>query len=223
MLDIAVIRRDPDRVRNTLIRRGLDPSPVDEILRYDEEYRSALSAVERAKAEKNRLSLAIGEAEDKAAAARELRPKLSELAQRLEGLEERARSLSFSDEASPLRALLDNMPNLLDASVPEGAGESANVELRRWGEPRTFDFTPKPHWELGEMLGILDFSRAAKLSGSRFSVLAGAGARLSRALGAFFLDRAASRGYLRDRTAAPRFARDDVVDRTVEQVFRRDV
>ncbi len=195
MLDIAVIRRDPDRVRNSLIRRGLDPSPVDEILRYDEEYRSALSAVERAKAEKNRLSLAIGEAEDKAAAARELRPKLSELARRIEGLEERARSLSFSDEASPLRALLDNMPNLLDASVPEGAGESANLELRRWGEPRTFDFTPKPHWELGEMLGILDFSRAAKLSGSRFSVLAGAGARLSRALGAFFLDRAASRGY----------------------------
>ena len=112
MLDIAVIRRDPDRVRNTLIRRGLDPSPVGEILRYDEEYRSALSDVEQAKAEKNRLSLAIGEAEDKAATARELRPKLSELAQRLEGLEERARSLSVSGEASPLRALLDNMPNL---------------------------------------------------------------------------------------------------------------
>lgn len=196
MLDINLIRRDPERVRTALLRRGLDPSPVGEILRYDEEYRSALNAVERAKAEKNRLSLAIGEAQDRAAAARELRPQLSELAQRLEGLEEAARARSLSGEASPLRALLDNMPNLPDGSVPDGAGEAANVELRRWSEPRPFNFTAKPHWELGEELGILDFSRAAKLSGSRFSVLVGAGARLARALTAFFLDRAASRGYL---------------------------
>jgi seryl-tRNA synthetase len=88
------------------------------------------------------------------------------------------------------------MPNLLDASVPDGADETANLELRRWGEPRHFDFVPKPNWELGENLRILDFSRAAKLSGSRFVVLAGAGARLSRALTAFFLDRALDRGYL---------------------------
>ena len=111
-------------------------------------------------------------------------------------MEERARALSISDERSPLRALLDNMPNLLDDSVPDGTDESANVELRRWGEPRRFDFTPKPHWELGERLGILDFARAAKLSGSRFAVLTGAGARLARALVAFFLDRAANRGYV---------------------------
>ncbi len=196
MLDINLIRRDPDRVRHALLRRGLDPSPVGEILRYDDEYRSALSAVEQAKAQKNRLSLAIGEAQDRAAAARELRPKLNELAHRLQGLEESAGALSLSDAASPLRALLDDMPNLLDECVPDGAGEPANVELRRWSEPRTFDFAPKPHWELGEELGILDFARAGKLSGSRFSVLAGAGARLARALTAFFLDRAVSRGYL---------------------------
>ena len=196
MLDIALIRRDPDRVREALLRRGLDPSPVAEVLRYDEEYRSALTAVERAKAEKNRLSAAIGEAEDKAAAAREVRPKLDELAQRIAELEERARTLSLSDARSPLRALLDNMPNLLDDSVPDGADERANVEVRRWGEPRRFDFTPKPHWELGERLGILDFARASKLSGSRFAVLSGAGARLARALAAFFLDRAVERGYV---------------------------
>ena len=106
MLDIALIRHDPDRVRHALLRRGLDPSPVDEVLRYDEEYRSALTAVERAKAEKNRLSGEIGKAADKAAAARELRPKLDELARRIEGLEEVARALSVSDERSPLRALL---------------------------------------------------------------------------------------------------------------------
>ncbi|HZV76139.1 MAG TPA: serine--tRNA ligase [Candidatus Babeliales bacterium] len=195
MLDIALIRRDPDRVRESLRRRGLDVSPVGEVLRYDEEYRSALTAVERAKAEKNRLSTAIAEAQDKAAAARELRPQLDELAQRIAGLEQEARALSPSDPSSPLRALLDNMPNLLDASVPEGADEGANVEIRRWGEPRTSEFAPKPHWELGERLGILDLARAAKLSGSRFAVLRGAGARLERALAAFFLERATSRGY----------------------------
>jgi seryl-tRNA synthetase len=196
MLDIALIRRDPDRVRRSLRRRGLDPAPVGEVLRYDEEYRSALTAVERAKAEKNRLSAAIGEAKDKAAAAREVKPQLEELAQRIGALEETARALSLSDSASPLRALLDNMPNLLDDSVPDGTDERANVEVRRWGEPPAFGFTPKPHWELGERLGILDFGRAAKLSGSRFDVLRGNGARLARALETFFLDRAAGRGYV---------------------------
>ena len=91
---------------------------------------------------------------------------------------------------------MELVPNLLDDSVPDGADETANVELRRWGTPRSFDFDAKPHWELGERLGVLDFARAAKLSGSRFSILSGAGARLSRALASFFLDRAHARGYL---------------------------
>jgi seryl-tRNA synthetase len=195
MLDIALIRRDPDRVRESLVRRGLDPSPVADLLRYDEEYRSALTAVERAKAEKNRLSESIAQAADKAAAARELRPQLDEMARRIGELEERALALSPTDERSPLFALLDNMPNLLDASVPAGNDERSNVEVSRWGDPRGFEFEPKPHWELGEALGILDFARAAKLSGSRFAALSGPGARLARALGTFFLDRAAERGY----------------------------
>lgn len=196
MLDIALIRRDPDRVRRSLRRRGLDPAPVAEVLRYDEEYRSALTAVERAKAEKNRLSAAIGEATDKAAAARAVKPQLEELAHRIESLEESARALSISDPESPLRALLENMPNLLDDSVPDGSDESSNVEVRRWGKVPALGFEPKPHWELGEGLGILDFGRAAKLSGSRFAVLRGDGARLARALETFFLDRAALRGYV---------------------------
>jgi len=196
MLDIALIRRDPDRVRQALNRRGHDASPVGEVLRYDEEYRSALTAVERAKAEKNRLTAEIGQAADKAAAARERAPAIAELSRTIDATEEQARTLAPSDESSPLRALLANMPNILDASVPDGADESANIELRRWGAPRRFDFAPRPHWELGERLGILDFARAAKLSGSRFSVLTGAGARLARALAAFFLDRATGRGYV---------------------------
>ncbi len=162
----------------------------------DAEYRSALAAVETAKAEKNRLSAEIGKAADKAAAARELKPKLDELSQQIAQHEDRAKSLAPDNPDSPLRALLENTPNILDDSVPDGSGAEDNVCVRSWGTPREFAFAPKPHWELGEALDILDFERAAKLSGSRFSVLKGKGARLSRALVQYFLDRADERGYL---------------------------
>jgi len=195
MLDIALVRRDPDRVRLSLSRRGADPSIVDELLRCDEEYRSALTATERAKAEKNRLSASVGQAADRAAAAREVRPKIDALSLEIAASEERARALSASGDSSPLRAMLEQTPNLLDDSVPDGTDEASNIELRHWGTPRVFDFEAKPHWEIGERLGILDFARAAKLSGSRFAILTGAGARLSRALATFFLDRAQERGY----------------------------
>jgi seryl-tRNA synthetase len=195
MLDIVVVRRDPDRVRRSAQRRGLDPSFVDGVLRYDADYRAALTAVEQAQAEKNKLSAEIGKAADKAAAARDLRPKLDALSRTIGANEELARGLSPDTAESPLRALLSSSPNLLDDSVPEGGDANANVVTRAWGEPRHFDFTPKPHWEIGEALDILDFERAAKLSGSRFTVLMGAGARLSRAIVQFFLDRANRRGY----------------------------
>ncbi len=196
MLDTGLIRRDPERVRLSAKRRGLDPAFVDEVLRLDEEYRSALTAAESAQAEKNRLSAEIGKAADKAAAARELRPQLDELARRLEELEARVRELAPGEKHSPLHELLSQTPNILDDSVPDGADASSNVVLRKNGEPPKFSFGPLPHWELGERLGILDFSRAAKLSGSRFSILVGAGARLARALTQFFLDRAAAKGYV---------------------------
>jgi seryl-tRNA synthetase len=196
MLDIALVRRDPDRVRRSAQRRGNDPSFVDEILRLDGEYRSALAAVETAKAEKNRLSAEIGKAADKAAAAREHKPKLDEIAQEIAAYEDRARALAPDNAESPLRSLLENTPNILDDSVPDGKDPEDNVCVRSWGTPRTFSFAPKPHWQLGESLDILDFERAAKLSGSRFAVLKGKGARLSRALVQYFLDRAEERGYL---------------------------
>ncbi len=196
MLDIVVVRRDPDRVRRSARRRGQDPSFVDEILRLDTEYRSALTALEAAKAEKNRLSAEIGKAADKAAAARDLRPKLDEIAKAVAAGETRANELAPDAPESPLRALLASSPNLLDETVPDGADESANVVVRSWGEPAAFAFEPKPHYEIGEALGIIDFERATKLSGSRFAVLMGDGARLSRAIAHFFLDRAAAKGYL---------------------------
>jgi seryl-tRNA synthetase len=196
MLDIVVVRRDPDRVRRSARRRGLDPSFVDEVLRLDAEHRSALTAVESAKAEKNRLSAEIGKASDKAAAARELKPQLDALAQTIEAHEARAQGLSPDSAGSPLRGLLESHPNLLDDSVPDGNDADANSLLRAWGEPKALAFEAKPHWEIGEALGILDFERASKLSGSRFTVLRGKGARLSRALVSYFLDRANDRGYM---------------------------
>lgn len=195
MIDIAVVRREPDRLRKSAIRRGHDPSFVDEILRLDAEHRSALTALERAKAEKNRISGEIGRASDKAAAARDARPQLDALATEIGLHEELAKSLAPENDASPLRALLSQSPNILDDSVPDGTDEASNVVARSWGEPATFAFDPKPHWEIGEASGILDFERASKLSGSRFSVLRGAGARLSRAIAQFFLDAARDNGY----------------------------
>jgi seryl-tRNA synthetase len=201
MLDIALVRRDPDRVRQSAQRRGIDESFVGDILRLDTQYRSALAETERLKAEKNRLSAQIGKAADKAAAARELRPQLDEIAASIALHEETARTLAPDLPSSPLRALLENAPNILDDTVPDGSDATANVQVGRWGKPRTFDFEPKPHYELGEALGILDFARAAKLSGSRFSILKGKGARLQRAIAQFFLDKAAARGY--DEIAPP--------------------
>jgi seryl-tRNA synthetase len=196
MLDITLIRRDPDRVRRSAQRRGHDPSFVDDILRLDREYRGSLTEVETAKAEKNRISAEIGRAADKAAAAKEQAHDLARLASLIETQEARARELSPDNPQSQLHDLLAQSANILDDSVPDGAGEADNVLVRTHGKPRAFDFTPLPHWELGERLGILDFERAAKLSGSRFSIIRGAGARLSRAIVQFFLDRAASRGYV---------------------------
>lgn len=196
MLDIVIVRREPERVRGSAKRRGLDPAFVDDVLRLDEQYRSALTEVERAKAEKNRLSAEIGKASDKAAAARDLRPALDALSARIAGSETTVSSLSPDTDGSELRNLLTQTPNLLDDSVPDGRDESDNAVVRAGGRPTALTFEPKMHWELGEALGILDFERAAKLSGSRFVLLRGDGARLQRAVGQFFLDRAASKGYV---------------------------
>ncbi len=162
----------------------------------DSEYRSALAALETANAEKNRISSEIGKAADKAAAARDAKPKLDEIARAVALHEATAATLAPDAPGSPLRDVLEQTPNILDASVPDGRDADDNVIVRAWGEPRAFDFDAQPHWEIGERLRILDFERAAKLSGSRFSVLMGMGARLSRAIAQYFLDRAHDRGYV---------------------------
>jgi seryl-tRNA synthetase len=190
VLSIELLRREPDHVRVAARRRGGGAEFVDRVLRLDRERRAALTAVEALKAEKNALSAEIAKAADKKAAAAELRPRIAALDARIKAEGERLPELDREIDAE-----LAQVPNVLDGAVPDGSDEHANELVRTWGERPTLDFTPKPHWELGEALGILDFERAAKLSGARFSVLRGAGARLSRALVSFFLDRAARNGY----------------------------
>ena len=190
MLNLDLLRREPDRVRRAAGRRGIGPEFVDRILELDRERRAAITAVETLKAEKNALSAAIAKAADKRAAAAELRPKIAELDRRIE-----AAGAPLHDFDERIAAELAEIPNLLDDAVPDGSDESANQLMRAWGTPPQFAFAPQPHWEIGERLGIVDFERAVRLSGTRFAILRGPGARLSRALVSFFLYRAARNGY----------------------------
>jgi seryl-tRNA synthetase len=190
MLDLALLRRDPERVRRAAARRAAGAAFVDEVVALDTDLRAARTAVETLKAEKNALTAQISKAADRAAEARRLRPEIAALDARI----------AAADEAIPplearIDAIVADVPNLLDDAVPDGAGEDDNVVVRTSGEPRDLGFAAKEHWALGEALGIIDFERAAKLSGARFSVLRGAGARLSRAIASFFLARAYERGY----------------------------
>jgi seryl-tRNA synthetase len=191
MLDLALLRRDPEAVRRAAAKRPHGVAFVDDVLAVDARLRSARTHAETLKAAKNALTAEISKSADRAAAAGRLRPQIAELDGRIAEAEAAVAPLE-----SEIDALLADVPNLLDESVPEGSSEEDNVVVRVSGPPPAFAFEAKPHWEIGEALGILDFERATKLSGSRFSLLRGAGARLSRALVSFFLARAGDRGYL---------------------------
>jgi seryl-tRNA synthetase len=190
MLDLMLLRRDPERVRRAAARRPAGAAFVDDVLAVDAKLRAARTAEEQLKAEKNVLTAQISKAADRAAEAQRLRPQIGELDARIAAAGETIPELERT-----IDAILADVPNLLDDSVPDGAGEADNVVVRDSGPPPQLGFAPKPHWEIGESLGILDFERAAKLSGSRFVALRGKGAQLSRGLINFFLARAAERGY----------------------------
>jgi seryl-tRNA synthetase len=191
MLDLNLVRNDPERVRISARRRGQSDTFVDRILELDGQRRVALTGAETLKAEKNALTASISKAADRGAEAARLKPEIAALDARIVAAGE---TLPGLDEQ--MNALLSEFPNVLDGSVPDGTGEEGNTLVRAWGEPSKYAFEPKPHWEVAEALGILDTERAAKISGSRFAILRGPGARLSRAIAAFFLDRAARGGYL---------------------------
>jgi seryl-tRNA synthetase len=202
VLSIQLLREHPDEVRRALGRRHTE-APLDEVLAVDADWRRLLSEVESLRSERNAISKEIGElsrlaktAETKEAKHAEHRrtdlvARSSLLGERLEGLEAHVRELEMR-----LHDLLLQIPNMPAEDVPDGADESGNVVVRQSGEPASFDFEPKPHWEIGEDLDIIDFERGTKLSGGRFVVLKGAGARLARALIAWMLDEHIANGYV---------------------------
>ena len=177
MLSLDYIRRHPDAVRRAAALKGED-APVDEILALDARWREATSRAESARAEQNALSKDFGKRSDQS-----LLPLMRELSDRVK---------AQMAEADGLRRQLDDLllrvPNVFDESVPVGESSDDNVVVRDWGGRPSFDFKPRPHYEIGEALGIMDFERAARVSGSRFAFLTGAGARLERALVQFMLD-----------------------------------
>ncbi|MFK7943847.1 MAG: serine--tRNA ligase [Paracoccaceae bacterium] len=184
MHDIRWIRDNAEAFDAGLERRGLAPQSAS-LLQLDETRRAAISATESAVAARNAASKDVGQAKAKGddAEFERLRRLLAATKNEIADLEAASRR---ADEA--LNIELMSLPNLPQDDIPNGADEAANVEYRRWGTPRAFDFAPKEHWELGEAMGAMNFELAAKLSGSRFVVLSGSLVRLHRALAQFMLD-----------------------------------
>jgi len=189
MLDIAIIREKPDVVREALKARQMDPQLVDPVVELDQKRRMLLVKVEQMKAERNAVSKDIGRMKDPAERQAKI-DAMRALGDQIQLLDEQVRQTD-----AELQGALAVIPNLPDPSTPYGTGEHDNVVLRQFGELPHFDFTPIPHWDLGSKLGIIDFDRGVKITGSRFYILNGAGARLQRALIAWMLDLHIRQGY----------------------------
>ncbi|WP_128424937.1 serine--tRNA ligase [Gudongella oleilytica] len=182
MLDIKKIRMDSEGVLRALAKRHGN-FPIEQLLKLDEERRTILVEVEEMKAEQNRVSKEVPRLKKEGKDVAPIFEEMKELAEKVKVLDVRVKEVD--DE---IKTLLLQIPNTPHETVVEGESDADNVEMRKWGEPRQFDFEPKAHWDLGTELGVLDFDRAVKISGARFSVFRGAGARLERAIVNFMLD-----------------------------------
>jgi seryl-tRNA synthetase len=189
MLDLNLIRENPEIVRKALVDRQMDPSPVDLVLSLDSDRRNLLTQVEKLKAERNTVSKEISQSKDPATRQAKI-DAMREVGDRIAELDETVREVE-----SKLQYIHSTIPNLPDPSTPFGKDESENVVVRAEGQLPEFDFTPLPHWDLGTKLGIIDFERGVKLTGSRFYILNGAAARLQRALISWMLDLHNRQGY----------------------------
>ena len=182
MLDMNFVRENPDAVKEALAKRH-SKIDLDAFLELDKQRREVILSVEKLKSQRNSASQEIGRmkkagenADAQMAAVRAL------------GEEIAAGDAKLKDIEAQLNAILYTIPNMPAPDVPVGEDDSDNPEVRRWGEPRKFDFEPQAHWDIGEKLGILDFDRAAKVTGARFTFYKGLGSRLERAVINFFLD-----------------------------------
>ncbi len=182
MLDLKFMRENKEQVETWLRQRGSDLT-LDEFAKLDEERREILGEVEALKNKRNSESAEIARLKKAKEDASELIKAMGEVSAKIKELDEK---LAQVDEK--IKYIQMTIPNKLSETTPIGKDEDENVEIRRWGEPRKFDFEPKSHWEIGEKLGILDFERGSKLSGSRFVLYRGGAARVERALINFMLD-----------------------------------
>ena len=184
MLDLTFVRDNLALVEEKLRQRGMNPEELlKDFCAIDSERRHAITAAESLQARRNRASEEIAKLKKSGQDASPQIQETKELREQIQESEKKA-----AEQEARLREILTSLPNLPHASVPVGTSAEDNVEARRWGTPPQFDFKPKPHWELGEELGVLDLERAAKLSGARFAVYWALGARLERALANFMLD-----------------------------------
>lgn len=179
MLDLKYIREHPKEVKEALIKRN-EIAPIEEILELDERRRTLLADAQGLKHQRNTTSKEISRMKEK---DQVLIEEMRRLGDEIKALDQEVKSIE-----EELNRLLLQLPNLPHPSVPVGKDESENIVVRQEGEPREFDFEPLPHWELGPTLGIMDFERGVKLSGTRFYILQGLGAKLQRALIAWMLD-----------------------------------
>jgi seryl-tRNA synthetase len=182
MIDIRIFRNQPELVRRSLKERGLEMD-LEGLLELDRKLREITRNWEETQHRRKALSQEIGLRMRRGEDVFSLKEEVRRLGETLDALEAQRQELEET-----LRSKLLEIPNIPHDTVPYGRGEEDNLEVRRWGEPPEFEFDPKPHWDIGEALGILDFQRGAKLARTRFTLLRGAGARLERALIQFMLD-----------------------------------
>ncbi len=194
MIDINIVRDNPKVLKESLEKRQMDAGVVDTLSRLDVDWRAKLTQAEVLKADRNKVSKEISKINDKT----EREAKIAEMravGDQISALEEDVKVLEEN-----LNGLIATIPNIVDESIPVGKDEHDNVVVRQEGEIPTFAFTPQPHWDLGLALGIIDFEQGVKITGSRFYVLSGAGARLQRALIQWMLDLHRRQGYLEKYT-----------------------
>jgi len=184
MLDLGFVRSNLETVEKKLRDRGQDPAVLlGDFHELDRQRRERITEAEQLKAQRNKLSEEVARLKRSGENADAVMEQTRSLKTRMDELEAAA-----AESETQLRAILTRIPNLTRDEVPVGPDEGSNVEVKKWGTLRKFDFQPKPHWELGAQLGILDLERAAKISGARFAVYWGDGAKLERALISFMLD-----------------------------------
>jgi seryl-tRNA synthetase len=190
MLDLRFVRENSDIVKDALRKRGYNDVSIEDLIELDDKRRSNIKRVEELRNRRNTVSKEIGRLKKAGEDITPLQQEMKSVSEEIKRLDEELRDIN-----EKIKEHLLNLPNIPHISVPFGKDEEDNVEIRKWGTPRDFEFEPLNHWDIAEALDIVDFQRATKIAGTRFSLMKGAGAKLERALINFMLDINTSKGY----------------------------